>query len=437
MLRPLAKVYIAALLLAAIVVIIPGVRAAFDLSSQQLALVAAFAGLMSLAAYFDLDFGYKQKMTLDTAVIFAAALLFEPGDAALIIGIGGLLSQLFRRDRLVEIVFNIAQTMLQAAAGSAVLGLVGWQRDPLRFDQPEQVALIPVAAGAIYLVNSAAVALMVALQTRLAFWDVWRQSMQFSVVEDLSQFFLGLLAAAMVDAHAWSLPLFLLPAAAVYSSLKRQVRLRQQTIDAVEALADVIDLRDPYTANHSRRVAVYARELAIELDLSPDTVELVERAARVHDIGKMVVDQVVLTKEAQLSDEEWAQLRQHPEIGAKVLSRFPEFSLATRWVRHHHESPDGSGYPDGLAGEAIPLGARIIAVADTFDAMASARPYRPAMPEDVVLAELRRKRGTQLDARVVDVLLGLIDAGRLAMPGARGPQLIDRHGVPVPLPSAM
>jgi HD-GYP domain-containing protein (c-di-GMP phosphodiesterase class II) len=436
MLRPLAKVYITALVLAAITMAIPGVRSAFDLSSQRLALAAAFAGLMSLAAYFDLDYTYKQKVTLDTAVIFAVALLFEPGEAALIIGIGGLLSQLFRRDELVEILFNISQTMLQAAAGSAVIGLSAWQRDPLRFDQLEQIVLIPAAAGAIYLVNSVAVALIVALQTGLSFWEVWRQSTQFSIVEDLSQFFLGLLAAAMVDAHAWSLPLFLLPAAAVYSSLKRQVRLREQTIDAVEALADVIDLRDPYTANHSRRVAVYARELAIELHLSPDVVELVERAARVHDIGKMVVDQVVLTKEERLTDEEWAQLRQHPEIGARVLSRFPEFSLATRWVRHHHETLDGTGYPDGLTGEAIPLGARIIAVADTFDAMASARPYRPAMPEDVVLAELRRKRGTQLDARIVDVLLALIDDGRLALPGTRAPQLIDRHGVPVPLPMA-
>jgi HD-GYP domain-containing protein (c-di-GMP phosphodiesterase class II) len=173
------------------------------------------------------------------------------------------------------------------------------------------------------------------------------------------------------------------------------------------------------------------------LDLAPDEVDLIERAARVHDVGKVVIDQVVLTKEGRLSDEEWEQLKQHPVTGVEILSRFPEFRLATSFVRHHHESMDGRGYPDGLRGERIPLGARIIAVADSFDAMASARPYRGALAPEIVVSEFRTKRGVQWDAAVVDALLQLVDEERIVFnPTATTPELIDRHGQPVPLPAA-
>ena len=278
---------------------------------------------------------------------------------------------------------------------------------------------------------------IVALQTGLSVVEVWRQSVVDGGFNELSQIILGLLAAAMVDAHAWALPLFLLPAFAIYTSLQRHQQLQQQTVDAVEALADIVDLRDPYTANHSRRVAIYVRELATMLDLPPDEVDLIERAARVHDVGKVIIDQVILTKEGKLTDDEWALLQRHPETGAEILSRFPEFARATGFVRHHHESLDGRGYPHRLHGDAIPLGARIIAVADSFDAMASARPYRPALSPEIVLREFREKRGQQWDADVVDALLQLVDEERIIfVPTASTPELIDRHGVPVPLPAA-
>jgi HD-GYP domain-containing protein (c-di-GMP phosphodiesterase class II) len=328
--------------------------------------------------------------------------------------------------------------MLQVGAASALLSIGGWQREPLEFATVSQVALIPLAAAVIYLVNTVLVALIVSLQTRIAFWQIWRQSTRYGAIEDLSQYFLGILAAATVDAHAWALPLFVLPGVAVYLSMHRQVQLRMQTVDAVEALADLVDLRDPYTANHSRRVAIYARELATALQLDVDEIELIERAARVHDVGKIIIDQAVLSKEARLTDGEWAQLKLHPVTGADVLSRFPEFVLATSYVRHHHESMNGGGYPDGLAGEDIPLGSRVIAVADSFDAMASARPYRDALPREVVLDEFHLKRGIQWDDQVVDALLSLIEEERIVFPStATTPVLLDRHGHVVPMPAAL
>jgi HD-GYP domain-containing protein (c-di-GMP phosphodiesterase class II) len=172
--------------------------------------------------------------------------------------------------------------------------------------------------------------------------------------------------------------------------------------------------------------------------LDPDEVDLIERAARVHDVGKMVVDQTVLSKRGNLDANEWRTLQQHPVTGAEILSRFPLLALATSYVLHHHEAIDGTGYPDQLAGDAIPLGARIIAVADSFDAMASARPYRGALPREVVLREFETKAGTQWDATVVSALLALVESGRITFPmDATTPYLFDRHGQFVPLPAAV
>jgi HD-GYP domain-containing protein (c-di-GMP phosphodiesterase class II) len=433
-----ARLYLCVVVVSAVTLMLVGLRIDHELNSTRLVLAVAFTLLSSLAAFFELDFAFKTKVSLDSSVIFAVALLYHPGVAMLIIGIGVLIPHIVTRDVWYEASFNVTQAMLQVGAASVLLTLGGWQRMPLEFSTPSQVVLIPLAAATIYLVNTVLVAGIVALQTRMAFWQIWRQSTRYGAIEDLSQYFLGILAAATVDAHAWALPLFVLPGVAVYLSMHRQVQLRMQTVDAVEALADVVDLRDPYTANHSRRVAIYARELATALHHDVTEIELIERAARVHDVGKIIIDQVILSKEGRLTDDEWQQLKLHPVTGADILSRFPEFALATGYVRHHHESINGAGYPDGLAGDQIPLGSRVIAVADSFDAMASARPYRGALPREVVLGEFRKKRGKQWDAEIVDALLSLVEEGRIVFPTtADTPVLLDRHGDVVPMPAAL
>ena len=384
-------------------------------TEQRPALALAFAGLLILAKLFPLHVALKTKLTLDTIVLFAAILLFDPVTAMTVAGVGTLLTHAIRRKEWVQALFNGAHAMLRVGVGTLLLAVVAWDPAHLTFNQPAQLAMLVVAAGAMYYLDVLVIATMVALQVGLPLAKVWRQSLGLAGAEEFSQLGLGLLAATIVDVHPWALPLFLLPALAIYRSLERHVQLRQQTLDAVEALADMVDLRDRYTSAHSYRVASFARELAIALGLSPQEVDLIERAARVHDVGKVTVDSAILTKEGPLTDEEWAHLKRHPVTGAEILGRFPQFALATRYVRHHHERIDGTGYPDGLSGDAIPLGARIIAVADALDSMISARPYRPAFAPEVVLAEFSRQRGRQWDHQVVDRLLELVNEERIAL----------------------
>lgn len=174
-----------------------------------------------------------------------------------------------------------------------------------------------------------------------------------------------------------------------------------------ESLGVAIDAKDPYTRTHSTEVAEAAQVLAGSLGLAPDQIERIHIGGHLHDIGKIGIPDSILNKVGPLEAEEWAMLKQHPDIGARILE--PVRTMAETgipaMVRHHHEAFDGSGYPHGLAGEDIPLGARIIAVADSLSAMLSDRPYRPRMTYSEALAEVVRCRGTQFDPVVVRALL--------------------------------
>lgn len=414
-LRGRAKIYWGAIVLAATVLLALMLPRAGGVDGERLVLALVFFGLVALAKRFPLHLAPKTKLTLDSAVLFAALLLFAPAIAMALAAAGTLAAQAIRRQRWRQALFNSAQSVLRVGAAAVPLTIAGWDVGRLSLDRPEFLLALALAAGAMYALDTLIVATMGALQMGLSPLRVWRQSAGLGVAEELAQMALGLLAAAIVDVRPWTLPLFLLPALAIYRALERGTQLRQQTLEAVEALAAVVDLRDPYTAEHSRRVATVARDLAIALDLPPEDVETIERAARVHDVGKVGVDRAVLGKVGRLDEAEWAELKRHPVTGAEILGRFPQFARATGYVRHHHERVDGGGYPDGLRGEAIPLGARIIAVADALDAMTAARPYRPALPPERVVAELACQRGRQWDVRVVDALLALIDQGRVVL----------------------
>jgi putative nucleotidyltransferase with HDIG domain len=167
-------------------------------------------------------------------------------------------------------------------------------------------------------------------------------------------------------------------------------------------MADVVDDRDPYTFQHSESVAAHAVRTAKKLGLPAREVELIRHAARVHDLGKTAVPDEVLHKRGRLTDAEFELMKKHPQTGAEILEKLPGYRRGRELVVAHHERMDGRGYPRGLSGSAIPLGARIIAVADSWDAMTSDRPYRAALDPEAALGELLRGRGTQWDAEVVD-----------------------------------
>jgi HD-GYP domain-containing protein (c-di-GMP phosphodiesterase class II) len=206
-------------------------------------------------------------------------------------------------------------------------------------------------------------------------------------------------------------------AAGASRELERRRREAQSTfVQTLTIMADVIDLRDPYTAGHSKRVATYSRRLAVAIALPDRQTDVIESGALLHDIGKIGIPDAVLFKPAQLDTDERRVISTHPVIGARLLGGISAMADIVPCVLHHHEKLDGTGYPDGLAGETIPIGARIIAVADTFDAMTTDRPYRRALSVETALREMVRVAGTQLDERLVMAFAELVVRGEIVPP---------------------
>lgn len=177
--------------------------------------------------------------------------------------------------------------------------------------------------------------------------------------------------------------------------------------DWVEVMTAVLDAKNSYTRGHSERVGHLTALLGRELGLDEKMQELVHLAGHLHDIGKIAVPDGILGKAGRLTPQEFEAVKRHPAIGADILEKVACLQPAARLVRHHHERWDGKGYPDGLKESEIPLGARIIAVADSFDAMTSSRPYRSALTLNWALEEIRRGQGTQFDPQIAETFLHL------------------------------
>jgi len=175
----------------------------------------------------------------------------------------------------------------------------------------------------------------------------------------------------------------------------------------LSVLSRAIEARDAYTQGHSARVTAIAETIARRLGWDEHRLELLQIGGPLHDIGKLGVSDAVLTKPGRLDEDELAQIREHPRLGARLLLRLASFRGALPYVLYHHERWDGNGYPTGRAGEQIPVEARVLAVADAFDAMTSDRPYRPALSRREALAEVERCSGTQFDPAIVSIFLEL------------------------------
>jgi putative nucleotidyltransferase with HDIG domain len=184
--------------------------------------------------------------------------------------------------------------------------------------------------------------------------------------------------------------------------------LERTHFETIMAFSEALEARDQYTAGHSRRVMEYSKSIGLRMKLDKQDIEDLKRSALLHDIGKIGIPDTVLKKQTKLTDEEYAIIKSHPETGAAILKYIKSFKDLVPAVYYHHEQFDGDGYPEGVKGKAIPLHARIIAIADTFDAMTSSRSYRKALSFRTALSELERNKGIQFDPDITNIFIEIL-----------------------------
>lgn len=219
----------------------------------------------------------------------------------------------------------------------------------------------------------------------------------------------GLLIAVLFQFQSLGLLLLLLPLAMLYRAAQNYVNLLAETREVVEVLATTVDERDRYTGPHSLRVMEYSEKIARELSLDEEEIGEIMLAARIHDLGKICLPDMVLCKEGPLDEEEYGLVKRHPEVGWQLTKKLSVCHEEAELIHSHHEWYDGGGYPSGLKGIEIPLGARILAVAEAFESMIHPRPYRSAFPVEEAIKRLREGAGRQFDAAVVEVFLKIVE----------------------------
>ena len=372
--------------------------------------------------------------------------LFGPFWAASVATVSTMASQLAGKRPPTRIVFNTGQRVLSILLAGAIYATVGG-RTPLGLfaQQPQtfEVVLHDLAAFLIavivyFVTNSVAVSGAVAISTGRSFRDVWKTNTLWVLGYDVAASTLALLVGWLYTifdqpeglTRLGFLAVFL-PVIAIkhvygklntlqdlYSELDSAYESLEQNVrEQLAMMVKSIEARDPYTSGHSLRVSVLSKAIAIDFGLEENLVEEIENAALLHDVGKIHAEFApLLQKEGKLTLQEWEIMKTHATKSAELVALFSRFrGSVEEAVRYHHERWDGQGYPEGVQAGEIPLGARIIMIADTIDAMTTDRPYRKALGFDVVVSELQKHRGTQFDPRLVDCTVNSVSVRRIAM----------------------
>jgi diguanylate cyclase (GGDEF)-like protein/putative nucleotidyltransferase with HDIG domain len=362
-------------------------------------------------------------MSVSYAVDFAALLLLGPHETMLVAAASAYSQCTFRikeRNAMHRTLFSMACLVITVQAAGAAYHLLEGVPGSLRFETAK--ALVG-AATTYFIVNTLTIATAIALSTRQPIFKVWNENFLWSA----PSYFVGAGAAAVATwmvtelSVGWLVPLAAAPLYLTYLTYKvylgriedeqRHVReMADLHLATIEALALAIDAKDQTSQSHIRRVQFYAASVARTMGMSDNDVQGVKTAALLHDIGKLAVPEHILSKPGPLTPEEFQKIRAHPKVGADIVSSVPFPYPVAPLILSHHERWDGKGYPAGLKGEEIPLGARILSVVDYFDALMAERPYHKAMNFEAAISLLKQEAGKGLDPVVVAKFIELLPA---------------------------
>ncbi len=374
------------------------------------AILALFAFLLAADTKLAASQVSGGRVMSSKCIVLAVIALFGPAAAACMEAVSALLRGLIqRRTTPRKAIFNSA--MLASAAGAAglVYGIL-----PFSDNYASPLIVLPLAGAMVVhsVVNSAMLGVIISLDADMPLQRVYRNSFftaKLRVLLDLP--FAVMIALLYLQGGAWTLVLFLFPVLALYQSDRLYQRNKEAHINSIAALTTALEADEPYTHGHSYRVAKLAVTIGGSMNMNDRDLETLEYGGLLHDIGKIAISNEIICKPGRLTESEFEVIKTHATIGADIVEQIKFLAKATDLIRHHHERPDGRGYPHGLKRDEISLGCAILNVCDAFDAMTTDRPYRKALSVEKAMEELVRHKGSQFDDRVVDIMLKLYHQG--------------------------
>ncbi len=357
------------------------------------------------------------SVSVGFAMCYSSVLLFGPFWGGLLTALGSLRKmELTGKVPALEVAFNRAQLFLAAVSGGLVFNLLS---TGALGERPYMFAVATMAGGISYFaVNVTATVLYISLKMELN-----PIALVASDVKWMAPSYLGLMPIAYLNVAVYhavgevGVIFFLLPLMVGRYAFTMYSELRDVFVSTISALAAALEARDPHTSGHAERVSHYAVAIARRMDFTDEQIELLQYVSILHDIGKIGISDQVLQKPGRFTPAEWSIMKGHSEIGANILAKIKALREGASWVLYHHERYDGMGYPEGLSCENIPLEARILAVADSFDAMVSQRPYKRALTLEQARNEIVRCSGTQFDPEVASIFLEYIEESELVHAG--------------------
>jgi len=357
------------------------------------------------------SFGYggaETEVTVSLSITFAVACIWAPLPGMILAVLAAIGSDLIGRKSLEKVVFNAGHYAITVGGTSIVYSML---RSPeAGFLEGPNLLAVLVCALFYFVTDSIVFSGLFATLTHRSWPGVLGSFLRQSWLDSAALIPLGIVLAALFRVNPVAVLLMVPTFLLLYAALKREQMLRSQTEAVLEKLVDVLESKSPETAQHSKRVRAWVNDMCQELGMETSESDMVLQAAVLHDLGKVGLDDGLLRKPG-LSADEFHQIMGHPAVSAGLLEGLTLFQGGRDIVLHHHERYDGNGYPDHLAGENIPLGARIIAVADSFDAMVSTRPYRArSLTVRRALKILDEERGAQFDPDIVVTFTKLVDA---------------------------
>ncbi|WP_407306529.1 HD-GYP domain-containing protein [Desulfosporosinus sp. SB140] len=347
-------------------------------------------------------------VTVSYPIFLSALILFPLGVTLTAMALSGLIifGKVASEQPFYKRVFNGSQYVLSLAIAYSVMDF--FKPTSLQFDL-KSLLLYLMAASIFMVINITIVSIALGVMFEKSPWAIWVSNIRWSVPNFIALVPLGFLLALIFQNYGpLGLSLLFIPLLVSRHAFQLYVDMRENYLNTVEALVQALEAKDTYTSGHSARVGKLAVIIAEGLEMSEEKIESLKYAAVLHDIGKIGVSETILNKEGKLLDSEWKSIRSHPFMGQTIIKNIKFLFDIGQIVRHHHERYDGKGYPDSISGEKIPLESRIIAVADTYDAITSDRSYRKGKNHEEAINELKRVAGSQLDPELVEVFCKVV-----------------------------